>query len=226
MNPRFFVGLFLILILCSCFPQISNEIQSQDSGLVFSESTSGLSIERSLTRGTGFRDSEGSDNIIVHITNTISNDTTIPILLAIALPVSYSYPIFNETQEFRIILWPGLSEPPYLYTGSTERSLANSIENETEFSNRFSKLLEPGESFLVTIGTIVPSPAKVCSVVAFSIVGCNDRAKHADCEWLKTEVDSSDPNLTLGLKVGFCTSGQQYESCVILPCGQMVYVEE
>jgi hypothetical protein len=142
-----------------------------------------------------------------------------------ALPREYSYPISNDYQEFRVVLWSGLTEPPHLYSDSTGQAFANFIDNEPESSNQFNQLLEPGEKYLITIGTIVPSPPKICSVVAFSIVEYNERRKHSDCDWLMGKVNSTNPKLALGLKVGFCTSGQHYKTCAVLPCGQISYPE-
>ena len=222
---RSIVGLLIAVIVCSCFQQKSKGALHAENSFSLPESKTGLRIENSLTRGTGFTDSLGSEYIIVHITNTITNDSTIPIQLEMDLPREYHYPISDDSQKFRIVLWPGLTEPPHLYSDSAGQIFANSIDNESESQNQFNQLLEPGEKYLVTIGTIVPSPPKICSVVAFSIVEYNERKKYSDCDWPMDEVNSTNPKLALGLKVGFCTSGQQYKTCAILPCGQITYTE-
>ena len=35
----------------------------------------------------------------------------------------------------------------------------------------------------------------------------------------------TNPQLALGLQVGFCTSGQHYENCTIITSGKITYVE-
>lgn len=222
---RTIVLLLITMIFCSFFQQKSiGGLHIEPSSNQLPKSKTGLKIETTPTRGTGLTDSLGSKYGIVHVTNTITNDSTIPILLQIALPIEYSYPI---SDEFKIVLWPGLTEPPHLYTDSQGWVRENFTDNYLEASNQFNKLLAPGEKYVVTIATIkYPGPPETCSAVAYSLLQYSERRNYSGCDWTMDEEHSTNPQLALGLHVGFCTSGLHYESCMIITCGQITYIED
>ena len=60
----------------------------------------------------------------------------------------------------------------------------------------------------------------------YSFLEYNERRNYADCDWKMDEEHSTNPQLALGLQVGFCTSGQNYERCMIITCGQITYIED
>lgn len=219
--------LLIALIFCSC-SQLKSKAGSkiEPSTNQRPESKTGLKFENRPPRGTGFTDSLGSEYGIVHIKTTITNDSTIPIHLQMALPIEYSYPIPDDYHKFKIVLWPGLTEPPDLYSDSTGGILENFTGNDLGSSNQFNQLLAPGEKYVVTIGTIFPRLPKICSVVAYSFLEYNEKRNYASCEWKMDEEHSTNPQLSLGLQVGFCTSGQNYERCMIITCGQITYIED
>lgn len=219
--------LLIGLILCSSCQNKSNSGSKIEPGTYQRlESKTGLKFENGPIRGTGFTDSLGSEYGIVHVKTTITNDSTIPIHLQMALPIEYSYPIPDDHHKFKIILWPGLTEPPDLYSDSTGGTLENFTGNDLASSNQFNQLLAPGEKYIITIGTIFPRLPKICSVVAYSPFEYNERRNYADCDWKMDEEHSTNPQLSLGLQVGFCTRGQNFERCMIITCGHITYIED
>lgn len=225
MKYRAITGLLIVLMVCSCMQKKSKEGQDvQTSSNPLPDSNTGLLIENGPPRGTGFTDSLGLEYNIVHITTTITNDSSIPTRLQIDLPEDFSHPIFGGHQKFKIIVWPGLAEPPHLYTESPERVLENFSGNGSEKPNQFNRLLAPGEKFIMSIGTIFSRPAEFCSVVAYSLLEYGDRQKYQDCVWTMEEEHLTNRQFALGLHVGFCTSGQNYKSCMIITCGKTTYI--
>lgn len=222
---RTIVVLLIVLFFYSCSQQKSTaESKIEPSTNQRPVSKTGLKFETTPTRGVGLIDSLGFEYGIVYITHAITNNSTIPIDLQMALPIDYSYPI---SDEFKIVLWPGLTEPPHLSSDSQGRYSENFTTNYMQASNQFNKLLAPGEKYNVTIGTIqyFASP-KTCSAVAYSLLQYSERRDYSDCDWAMDEDQTKNPQLLLGLQVGFCTSGLHYESCTIIPCGQITYIED
>lgn len=145
------------------------------------------------------------------------------------LSIEFSHPISDDYLKFKIVLWPGLTEPPNLYSESQRRVRPNFTDKELEASNQFNKLLAPGEKYVITIGTLDYPGApetKTCGVVAYSFLEFSERRNYSDCDWTMDEEHSTDSQLALGLQVGFCTSGLHYESCMIITCGQITYIED
>jgi len=193
--------LLIALFFCSCSQQKSTAgSKIEPSTNQRPESKTGLKFETRPPRGTGFTDSLGFEYGIVHITHTISNDSTIPIHLQIDLPIEFSYPFSDDYHKFKIVLWPGLTEPPDLYSNSTG-VLEDFTGNDLGSSNQFNQLLAPGEKYVVTIGTIFPRLPKICSAVAYSLLEYNERRNYADCDWKMDEEHSTNPQLALGLQV-------------------------
>lgn len=222
---RTVVLLIIALIFCSCYQTKSiRELQIESGANQLPESKSGLKIDCSPTRGMGLTDSLGSKYGIIHVTNTITNDSTIPILLEIAFPTEFSYPISNA---FKIVLWPGLTEPPHLYSDNQEWLRENLADDQLEASNQLNKLLAPGEKYVVTIATIqYPGPPKTCSAVAYTFLQYSERRNYSKCDWTLDQEDSTNSEFLLGIQVGFCTSGLNYESCRIITCGQITYIDD
>jgi hypothetical protein len=169
---RTIVILLIALNFCSCFEQKSlRGLHIEPNSKKLSKTKTGLKIESTPTRGTGLIDSLGSKYGIVHVTNTITNDSTIPIHLQIALPTEFTYPIGNDDLKFRIVMWPGLTEPPHLYSDDYGQLKENFAGNDMKTSNQFDILLAPGEKYDVTIGTLdYPGTPKICSAVAYSLL--------------------------------------------------------
>jgi len=205
---RTIVVLLIALIFCSCSQQKSIAgSKIEPSTIQRSKSKTGLKFENGVTRGIGFTDSLGSEYFIVHVTNTITNDSTIPIQLQIDLLSDFSYPISNNYVNFKIFLWPEFTEPPNLYSDnqSRVRVMKKRTISEWNSSNQFNKLLAPGEKYVVTIGTLVNTRASnICSAFAQSLLTYSERRNYSDCDWTLVEEHLTNPQLALGLQVGFC----------------------
>jgi hypothetical protein len=219
----------MALIFYACQQQKSIAGQSKKPGSNHpSKSGTGLKIESSPTRGTLLADSLGSEYFIVHVSNTITNHSSTPIQLEMDLPIEFSYPISNNHVNFRIVLWPELTEPPGLFSDSQSRIqvMENWTISDWESSNQFNKLLAPGEKYVVTIGTLVNTAVStICSAVAYSFLTYSEKSNYSDCDWTLDGEQVTNPPLALGLQVGFCTSGLHYEHCTIITCGKITYVE-
>ncbi|MDX1702446.1 MAG: hypothetical protein R3250_17590, partial [Melioribacteraceae bacterium] len=93
------------------------------------------------------------------------------------------------------------------------------------------KTLEAHETFILTIGILRPSRTNLCSATPYAMLEYSDRGIFPDCGWAMHEGQSIHPiaiedkrsPLALGLKVGFCTVGEEYETCTIIPCGKISY---
>ncbi len=225
---RTIVVLLSALISYNCLQQKSiREQYKQPSTNQMPKSPTGLKIETTPTRGTAFIDSLGSEYFIVHVTNTITNDSTIPIEIQIDLPLEFSYPISGNYVNYKIIMWPKLTEPPLLYSDrqSQVKVMKKWTISNWETPNQFNKLLAPGENYVITIGTLANTETtNICSAVAYSLLTYSESRNYLDCNWALDE-KQTNPQMAMGLHVGFCTSGQHYESCTIITCGQISYLE-
>ncbi|MBT8220252.1 MAG: hypothetical protein KJP00_10520 [Bacteroidia bacterium] len=189
---------------------------------------SGLRIENAPTRGLGFTDSLGMKYGMVYITTTIINDTTIPIDLQFAFSQEYDYPTAYGEEQYNVIL---LSKE----WGLNGVEITDSMINELpKFIDKpyLDKTLKPNEECVETIGILRPSRANLCSASPYAILEYSDRGNFPLCEWAGNQDQESNPSpkafgakLALGLQVGFCTVGGQYESCKIIPCGHVSYPE-
>lgn len=186
------------------------------------QSKSGLKIENTPTRGLGFTDTLGTKYGLAYITTTITNDSTIPIHLQIAFSKEYDYPIAYGDEQFKVIPLP----KEWALNGV---EITDSIINELPkyidkpFLNR---TLEPRERCVATIGILRPIRTNLCSATPYAILEYSDRGIFPSCEWLMSEGRASNPELAIGFKVGFCTIGEVYESCMIIHCGQISYTED
>ena len=198
-------GLLLVLAGCAGNPQPSG---------------SGLWIENGPTRGLGFTDSLGVKYGIVYITTTIRNDSTLPIQVEIALPKEKSYPIAYGEEQFQILRLPkawgidGLE-----ITDSMIHELPTCMDRPF-----FSKILAAGDSCVETIGILRPVRDGLCSATPYALLEKGERGKFPSCAWEENENQGSP--LELGLKVGFCTRGQEFKSCMIIPCGKISYPKQ
>ena len=85
--------------------------------------------------------------------------------------------------------------------------------------------LDSNEECVMTIGILRSRQPELCSATPYGILEYRDRGITPSCEWAMNEDQASNPELALGLKVGFCTIGEEYKSCTIISCGQISYAE-
>ena len=200
MKFRTIVGLLIVLIGCSCIQQPSN---------------SGLLIENGINRGISYTDSLGTNYSIRYIPITITNDSTIPIHLQMAFSKEYDYPIAYGNQKFKVFLMPK--------EWATDRgTITDSMVVELKIyieKPLLNETIEPGEKYLLAIGTLYPNPAKISGVLPNLLFAQSNGDNFQSCDFLMDQDKSTNSKLALGLKLVF------NESCLIIPCGKISYPE-
>ncbi len=208
---RTIVGLLIVMIVCSC-------IQKQ--------SKSGLQIEYGSNQGLTHTDSLGIKHNYRYITATITNDSTIPIHLQIALSKEYEFPASCGDKKYKVFLLPKELTPDTaaLYNNITD-GLGNFLDRCLDNPYVLNKTLEPGEQHVVTIGTLYSRPTN-CGVVPNALYAQGDSHNFHTCNSLMDQDGSTDPPLSLGLKLDFyVTRGRSPFECILIPCGQISYPE-
>ncbi|MDH3245227.1 MAG: hypothetical protein OEM26_11470 [Saprospiraceae bacterium] len=211
MMLRSILGLSVVLIFCSCQ---NSKIINQKAG-----PKSGLRIESTPTRGLAFTDVQGMKYGLVYITTAMTNDTVIPIQIRIAFSKEYDYPITYGDEQFKVLLLPKV----FALDGVeiSDSLLQELFEDQGKPS--LNETLDPNEECVMTIGILRPSRPQLCSATPYAILELSDKGRTPSCEWTINGDRAPDPELALGLKVGFCTVGHEYESCTVIPCGEISY---
>ena len=214
------LGQLMVLVVISCFQQKSNSALPQEQvsnpqNVVKSR----LNIENSPTRGTGFTDTLGEKYGLVYITSTITNDSTIPVHFQITFSKVYDYPESLGNEQFNLILLPNAwTQAGFEITDGRMNDLLKHPGATT-----FNTSIEPGEKLALTIGLFRPMRPAICSATPYAILDLRDTQNLPTCELKMNENQESSDVLVLGLKVGFCTVGEVYERCTIIPCGRVSY---
>lgn len=208
---RTIFGLLVVLMGCT-----STQQKSVNRSLI----RSGLLIENGPTRGMGYTDAAGTKYGLVYITTTITNDSTLPIQFQVALPKEYDYPSEYGDHKFNLLLWPNLNTDHVASLDSMMSLAETYLGKDLNNPYLYRKTLEPGAQWVATIGSRFPSQSVICSAVPYALLEFGNRATDPSCGWATHEDHNT---LSLGLKIGFCTVGAEYESCIILPCGQIAY---
>ena len=199
------VGLFTVLIVCSCVQQ---------------KPKSGLLIDNEINRGTGYTDSLGTYYNIRYIPITITNDSTIPIHLQMTFSKEYDFPIAYGGQKFKVIPLPKeWALDGVEITDSLIKELPKYIDKPL-----LNETLEPDEKYVLAIGTLYSRPAN-CGVVPNALFLQNKRGLYYACDSLINHDKSTNSKLALELKLDFYPDGITKESCIIIPCGQISYSE-
>ena len=179
-------------------------------------------MKNTPTRGTGFTDSLGIKYGLVYITTTITNDTNVPLHFEVAFSDANDYPSEYGDQQYHIILLP---EVWSLEGKEITDSMTNKIPAYIGNSS-LSKILDPGGSILLTIGIVRPVLPELCSATPYALLEYHEKDSHPSCNLPAPENGKVSSALPLRLKVGFCTVGGDYESCTVIPCGQVYHTEE
>ncbi|WP_223034903.1 hypothetical protein [Hanstruepera marina] len=225
MKLRTIVGVLLVLIICSCIQKKSQDkLNTENYSNQRNESKSGLRIENSPTRGTGFSDLSGKKYGMVYITTTITNDSTIPILLQIAFSKEYDYPPSYGDEQFKIIILPN----EWTQAGV---EITDDMMNEllqTKNKHFLNETLKPNKRLVATIGLIRPIRPNLCSATPYGLLEISEKENFTSCSW--TTIDYNNQNqsyidLSIGLKVGFCTTCETYKSCKIISCGEISFLK-
>lgn len=206
MKFRTIVGLLIVLHIGSCIQRTSN---------------GGLLIDNGPSHGVNYTDTLGTKYSLRYIPITITNDCTISIHLQIAISNEFDYPVAYGDMKYKVFLFPKELTPDKVTFDTLSYELGNNeLRNllDTGFDSPYilNKTLERHEKCVITIGTLYPNPTN-CGVVPNALFLQNNRGLYHTCDSLMNQDKSTDPQLTLGLKLDFC------ESCILIPCGQVSY---
>lgn len=193
-----------VLIFCACDQYTSKAEQAIDTG---------LRIENGINRGVSYTDPQGNDYNLRYIPISITNDSTIPICIELAFAEGYVYSTSNGDENFEIIPLPReWALDGVEITDSMMNEIANYIQKPM-----FKEMLEPGEKWLIAIGTLYPRPPKLNGILPNSLFVHHDQEVFPNCDWRMKKETSSNARLPLGLQLNFG------ENCMIIPCGLVAY---
>ncbi|MDX1479527.1 MAG: hypothetical protein R3301_17560 [Saprospiraceae bacterium] len=215
------VGLLITLMACSPQPA-SQGSQSSDSG---------LSIENGLSHGLGCTDSLGATFGLIYRTVILTNDSVVPIQVELAVPEAYAYPMEHGEQRFQLYLWPRLTAPQVTDLDTVRNALENFVGEVAGTTREIHQSLTPGEQYVLTIGTLFNSPPEICSAVAYELFTDDGSGLFPSCDRpappkQSSILTASGNQVPLGLMVGFCTRGNEYKHCTIIPCGYISYPDQ
>ena len=191
------VGLLIALITCSCAQQVSENGQQMDAdpnkhlGM-----KSGLRIEYGPNLGAGHTDALGVKYFYVHSTAIITNDSTIPIHLQLALANESEFPAFcGDTNKYKVFLLPEELTP------DTATLYNNIVNGQHDFLNSplanskiLNKTLHSGEYCVVTIGVLIPKPSN-CAAVPRAIFSPENKELYQACDRQINQAISTNPCL-------------------------------
>ena len=210
------VGVLIVMIFGSCAQRTSKvERQNENVDTQQEKFKSGLTIKNEINRGTNYTDSLGTDYNIRNIPISITNDSTISILIQIVFSKEYDYPHPNSDEKFQLISLP--KEWALDGVGVTE-SMIDELPKYIE-KPLLNKTIEPGEEFLLSIGSLYPRPAKISGVLPRTLFVQSDTTTFPKCEWLMEKDRPSNQQIPLGLKI---ITG---DWCMIIPCGSIAYLK-
>jgi hypothetical protein len=212
MKFRPITELIIIMIFCSC-AQCGSRSESTNSQQ--DNFKNGLKIENGINRGTNYTDSLGTPYSIRNIPIKIMNDTTFPIQVQISFSKKYNYPSTISNEMFKLIPLP--KEWAANHSEITEHMI--NIVPKYIGDPLITVIIEPGEEFVLSIGSVYPRPAKVHGVLPRTLFVLNEITDFSECEWLMKKDRSTNNQIALGLKTVIG------EKCLIIPCGSITYLK-
>lgn len=175
----------------------------------------GLQIENGINRGVNYTDSLGGTYSIRYIPITLTNDTNLSIQLQLTFETA-DYLDSNSREPFNLIPLPERwAMDGVEITDSLLNELPKHLQQPT-----VSKILKPGEKWLMAIGTVYPRPARFTGVLPHTLFTHTTAAVFSECDWDMEEIPSSGAPLSLGLKL------RLGGNCMVVPAGQMTYLEQ
>ena len=173
-----------------------------------------LRIENGPNQGLSHTDTLGIKYNYRYLTSTITNDSTVPIHLRIALSSEYAYPAAHGDRKYKVFLLPRELTPdaPSLVNNMTD-GLGSFLDRCLENPYILDRILEPREQCVVTIGTLYSQPAN-CGVVPSALFAQSDSDSLEACD-SPVGQDGSTARVTLGVKLDLC------DGCILIPCGQI-----
>lgn len=218
MKTRMVLGLFLILILCSCKQRrLTDDPFNSNFNKDRSKNLSGLLIENGINRGIMYTDSLGTNYNIRYIPITLTNDSTLPIRVQIKFLKEYTNSLTATGEKFNII--PMASEWAMNGAEITNKmriDLAGAIDKPFT-----SIVLNPGENYRIGIGTRYPTGIAYGAPLPEMLYVQGDGEDSLICDQLLLgrEVESA---IGLRLKLIF-NKGESNEQCAIISCGHISF---
>ena len=226
MKFRIIVGLLFVFIMCSCVQQTSKDAQQTENGPDSQlKSNTGLKIETGVNRGITPNDSLGITKYLIHTVTTITNDSTIPIHLQIALSKEYEFPAICNDNNFKVFLLPDLTLDKVTLWDSITNGVDDFINACLDNPYILNKTLKPGEYCQIKIGAAYPSPTN-CGVFPIAVFSQDTKGLYLDCGSQIDQDVSNEPQLEIGVKLGYYYGNyfnSPPDSCIIIPCGQISY---
>ena len=221
--------LFVALFACSCSQQpAQSEQQPEDGPGQIITAKTGLTIEYGPNLGTTHTDNSGTKLFKVHITATITNDSTIPVHLQFALAKEYEFPAFCGDDKYKVFLLPEELTP------DTATIYNNIVNGQHDFLNKpldhpsvQNKTLHPGEYCVITIGTLTPIPSN-CAPVPRAVFSHDNIGLYQTCDRPLNEAISIDPQLQIGVKLEYYYKRKfipPEDGCAAIAFGQISFSE-
>ena len=230
MKIRTILGLLIVLIVYSCSQQTSKGVlQIENVPNHNLKSKTGLKIEYGPNLGTTHIDTLGIKSFYVHMTTTITNDSTIPIHLQLALSNEYEFPTFcGDSNKYKVFLLPEELTPD---TATLYNSIVNGqhdfLNSPLDKPNILNRTLNSGEYCVVTIGVLAPMPTN-CSAVPRAVFSHDNKELYNACDRQLNQAISTDSRLEIGVKLEYYNQRKFIEpedGCAVIPFGQISYPE-
>ena len=221
---RSLLGLSILFLGCSGCPETSQrELPTEHESTQPLSFTTGLKIETGINRGITPHHSQDIRDFLLQTTTSITNDSTVPIKIELAISDEYEFPSVCNDGKYRVFLFPEV-------TPDTD-SLTNRFNDfkNSFFENPYSlkKTLQPHEKLDVTIGCLYPAPTN-CGVVPNAVFSHEDKELYGDCSRQEIPDGSIDSRFEIRLKLGIYYEnwfGAPPDTCIIVPVGKISYPE-
>lgn len=219
MNRISFIGLLSTIIACACFHQTTKGERTSDSNsVVLFELENGLRIENKVNRGLAFTDSLGDKYALTYIPVIVSNDGIKPLNFNLNFSSEYAHPLKESNEKFRLVVMPEKWTPDPMTI--TDSMILEIPEYAKELA--YKKTLQPNQKYVFAIGTLRPSPAKICGIIPNSLFVNQINDIYPDCNW---QMQKHSTNfIEIGLKLDYCHTDKAKPNCTIISCGQVSYL--
>jgi len=224
---RILFGLLIVHFVCSCTQQPSEgEHQTENSPVLILNLKSGLKIENGPNQGIRANKSEGITSSMIYMTSIITNDSTVPIHLKLALAKEYNYPTFCEDHNtFKAVLFPKELTPDTATLHNNFDGLAGFMVNCLDNPSVLDTTLAPGEYCVVTLGIITPMPS-LCESVPRAVFSHDSISLYQACDRQENPAIATELQLEIGLKVEFYNQRKfiaPEDGCSVIPFCQISY---
>jgi hypothetical protein len=230
MIVKIIVGLLLAMIGWSFSQQASNNrLEDIENSNLQIQAKTGLKIEYGPNLGSFYTDTLGIKNFYVHITAIITNDTTIPIQLHLALAKEYEFPDFCSDNKFKVFLLPQeLTPDTATVYNNIVTGLHNFLNTPLDKSHLTIKSLNAGEYCVVTIGVLAPRSTN-CAAVPRAVFSYDNQDMYSTCDRQLNQSISTYPQLEIGVKLEYYYNRKfiaPEDGCSVIPFGQISYPEQ